>query len=208
MQTTRAKVIEKGVEFEASITQVLAFLLDIDLSISKILGDTTQAMPVNSKFMLLHELNITPKEIKEYFKIFVEIRNKFAHVRECDTFSYYFNTYSNPTSKTKFLKLAENINIQQLNEEEERLLTAFDVLCFSISTWLKAIIKIAGNQKKVDDKKTAIIEMLRLFKKKQIRSLEEYRNFHQQCYMLVDEIPKDEELLKLVEEEAIKVKKK
>lgn len=159
-QTTRGEVIEKGVSLEAGISGLIGMLLDIDIENSLSLGSKNTSLSLNAKVNLLSDLKFVPKEIIWQFQTFAEIRNKFAHLQNVDSFVKCFEILSD--KKNKFVKTFGE-KIEDDVDEEIKLSMCFSFLCMSLGIWLNLILKKASFNKSQDFKKTVVIESLREF---------------------------------------------
>ncbi|MBG6111910.1 hypothetical protein H4V97_000739 [Flavobacterium sp. CG_23.5] len=132
--TPRGLVIELSVKTEEAINLVLAKLLGIIPEESKSFGITTQALSFNAKANLLLDLNQLDKLHREKFQIFMEIRNKFAHINSIDTFEKCFTVTNN------YKKLKKIFEVDEDGENlEEDMETMFCILSLDISATLRII---------------------------------------------------------------------
>lgn len=201
METTRAKVIEAGVDFEESISQIISMLLDVEKDSSISFGYKSASLSFNHRVNLLVDLKFIPKEIISDFQLFAEIRNKFAHVKYIDSFTKCFKI--TPEKKTKFL--SNWSGSKEGLDEESIYRICFDILCFTLSIWLRVTLSMIRNKKKQELKKTVAVEMMRSFinypkgdQKKHLQS------FLSSITTVVNEIIPDEDFLKSYEELRIK----
>ncbi|WP_123907077.1 hypothetical protein [Flavobacterium johnsoniae] len=209
METTRTKVIEKAVGFEELISQLLSMLLEVDKNESISFGHKNIALSFNAKINLLIDLKFIPKEISKDFQLFAEIRNKFAHVLYVDSFVKCFEIIER---RDYFLKKASDTISQADKNDESVYLTAFELLCFELGTWLRVTLKMISDKKSQDLNKTGAIEMIRSFiqynPERREKELESFIKIIQP--VIVKIIPDDEfikeykRLLKEAEEESKK----
>jgi hypothetical protein len=201
METTRAKVIEAGVDFEESISQIISMLLDVEKDSSISFGYKGASLSFNHRVNLLVDLKFIPKEIISDFQLFAEIRNKFAHVKYIDSFTKCFEII--PEKKNKFLS---NWSGSKEGLDDESIYgICFNILCFTLSIWLRVTLSMIGNKKKQELKKTGAIEMMRSF----INYSKDDQKKHLQSLLssitpVVNEIIPDEDFLKSYEELRIK----
>lgn len=110
----RQIVIENGVFIEEVFSIVLANILDIDIKTSKTLGSGSNSLSFMNKVHLIQDVRKVNKELFKKITVFAEIRNKFAHVRSCKTFSDYFNnTSKGPENKKEIIKWYGIISMQE-----------------------------------------------------------------------------------------------
>ncbi|MCW3110875.1 MAG: hypothetical protein JWQ09_5381 [Segetibacter sp.] len=93
--TARGEIMEYSVIFEEQSSFLLHKMLDIDLETSRSFGTTSQALSFNTKMNLLLDMKFIAKTTREKFQMFMEIRNKFAHLAEVDTYEKCFKLLTN-----------------------------------------------------------------------------------------------------------------
>ncbi len=137
-QTARSLVIELSVSHEEFVNLILAKLLGIKPEDSKSFGTTNQALSFNAKTNLLLDLNYLNKIEREKFQIFMEIRNKFAHLSAVDTFEKCF------ISTGKYDRLKKLLNVDEKgNSVEEKMKNMFLILAAEMSNKLSEIALIS-----------------------------------------------------------------
>jgi hypothetical protein len=132
--TSRGFVIELSVKTEEAVNIILAQLLGITPEKSKSFGTSNQALSFNAKANLLLDLNHLDKVQREKFQIFMEIRNKFAHINSVDTFEKCFALTGNYKRLKKIFEVDEDG--ESLEKDME---TMFCILSIDISATLKMI---------------------------------------------------------------------
>jgi CRISPR/Cas system CSM-associated protein Csm2 small subunit len=194
METTRAKVIEKAVGFEESISQLLSILMEIDKNSSKSFGSKSFALSFNAKINLLVDLKFIPKEISSDFQLFTEIRNKFAHVLDVDSFVKCFEIM--PKNRNNFLKKSRK-DISKIDKKDEAIYaTCFEILCFELGIWLRISLKMISNKKSQNLKKTGVVEMIRGFLQDTDKDKkEDWDAFFKTLKPLIEKIKPDDEFL-------------
>ncbi|MFV8356002.1 hypothetical protein ACNQGB_07465 [Flavobacterium sp. XS1P32] len=133
-QTPRSLVIEISVSHEGFVNLILAKLLGITPEGSKSFGTSSQALSFNAKANLLLDLKYLDKIEIEKFQIFMEIRNKFAHISDVDTFEKCFSLTTNYNRLKKLLNESE-----KGNNLEEKMKNMFLILAVQISNKLSEI---------------------------------------------------------------------
>lgn len=91
MGKTRGIIIECGVSIEAEATTTISWLLDIDPKNSKALGDSSQALSFNHRINLIKDIKGITSEQSAKLQKFMEIRNKFAHIKKIQSFQDLFD---------------------------------------------------------------------------------------------------------------------
>ena len=133
-QSARGLVIEISVSNEEFVNLILAKLLGIKSEESKSFGTTNQALSFNAKANLLLDLNYLDKTDREKFQIFMEIRNKFAHLLAVETFEKCFLLTGN------YARLKKILNVEEKGDSvEEKMKNMFLVLSADISNKLSDI---------------------------------------------------------------------
>ncbi|POY38787.1 hypothetical protein C3L50_11680 [Flavobacterium alvei] len=106
--TPRGLVIELSVKTEEAVNLILSKLLGIKPEESRSFGNSSQALSFNAKANLLLDLNQLDKLQREKFQIFMEIRNKFAHLNSVDTFEKCFALMGNYQRLKKIFEVDED----------------------------------------------------------------------------------------------------
>ncbi len=140
----RAFVIEFSVKVEHRLNSIIAHLLEVNPDESKSFGTTSQALSFNSKVNLLLDLKYLNKNEIEKFQIFMEIRNKFAHIYHVDTFEKCFELTKNYNRLKKLFEITK-----EGESLEEDMYYMFVSLSFDILIKLEEIQKTAIKEKAV-----------------------------------------------------------
>lgn len=152
---TRALVIQLGVNVEEAVSILLCKMLDIDLKNNVAFGTSSFALSFNNKITLLSDLKILGKNEKLFFEQFMQIRNKFAHVKAVDSFVACHEILAKNSPFIKLKKEFENT----FETEEQLLNEIFRMLYVQIQTQLfKMVFEIANSaNNKAQDKLNAQI---------------------------------------------------
>lgn len=105
---SRAFVVEMSVKIEHILNLIMAQLLGVKHEETRSFGNSSQALSFNAKANLLLDLNYLDKEHGQKFQIFMEIRNKFAHVYSVDTFEKCFAQTKNYNQLKKLFGIDED----------------------------------------------------------------------------------------------------
>ena len=103
----RAFTVEMSVKIEHILNVIMAQLLGVKHEGTKSFGNSSQALSFNAKANLLLDLNYLNKEQRLKFQIFIEIRNKFAHIHSVDTFEKCFAQTNNYNQLKKLFGIDE-----------------------------------------------------------------------------------------------------
>ena len=104
----RAFVVEMSVKVEHILNLIMAQLLGVKHEDTRSFGNSSQALSFNAKANLLLDLNYLDKVHGQKFQIFMEIRNKFAHVYSVDTFERCFAQTKNYNQLKKLYGIDED----------------------------------------------------------------------------------------------------
>jgi hypothetical protein len=110
----RAFTVEMSVKIEHILNVIMAQLLGVNHEDTKSFGNSSQALSFNAKANLLLDLNYLDKEQRLKFQIFMEIRNKFAHIHSVDTFEKCFE------QTNKYNQLKKLFGIDEAGESLEK----------------------------------------------------------------------------------------
>ncbi|GGF02514.1 hypothetical protein SAMN05443634_1112 [Chishuiella changwenlii] len=127
-------VVEMSVKIEHYINSIVALILGVKFRNTKSFGNSNEALSFNAKANLLLDLEYLEKNDRIKFQIFMEIRNKFAHLYEIDTFEKCFELTRNYNKLLKIYEIDE-----KGNSLEEDMNYMFICLSLDITSILKAI---------------------------------------------------------------------
>jgi hypothetical protein len=144
---TRMYVLEKALNVEMLVTNLVIMQLDIDKEKVKIFGDTSVAFSFKNNIDLLKELQVFSEDEYQQFLCFAEFRNKFMHLEKCDTFVKALGML---TARKKMLEKLTGKNV----ETEDEIHFAYKTLLISIKTVVMA--KIMEKHLKVETAKALI----------------------------------------------------
>jgi len=162
--SSRAFVVEMSVKIEHILNIIIAQLLGVKPDETRSFGNSSQALSFNAKANLLLDLNYLNKEQIDKFQIFMEVRNKFAHIYAIDTFEKCFALTSN------YKKLKKLFGI---DEDGESLEKDMEYLFISLS------LDIASTLNQIKDriyKEMAVKYTQRKFTEEIKNKKEEYKN--------------------------------
>ncbi len=104
----RTFVVEMSVKIEHFLNEIVCQLLQVKAEDSRSFGHTSQSLSFNAKANLLLDLNYLDKEHVKKFQIFMEVRNKFAHVYSVDTFEKCFALTGNYNNLKRIFEVDED----------------------------------------------------------------------------------------------------
>ncbi|MDW7693522.1 hypothetical protein R9C00_02110 [Flammeovirgaceae bacterium SG7u.111] len=82
----RHQIIDISVQIEYNISIFLAAWLGIERDTSRSLGTKSSSLSLNQQINLIVDMNILEKSQAQKLVLFAQIRNKFAHVAEINTY--------------------------------------------------------------------------------------------------------------------------
>jgi hypothetical protein len=132
--SSRTFVVEMSVNIEYQLNSIVCQLLEVKSEETRSFGDSSHALSFNAKANLLLDLNYLNKEQRQKFQIFMEVRNKFAHILFVDTFEKCFSLTNNYNQLKKLFGIEENSD--DLEKDMEYM---FISLSLDISNNLKEI---------------------------------------------------------------------
>jgi hypothetical protein len=106
--SSRTFVVEMSVKIEHLLNAIISQLLGVKHEESCSFGSSSQALSFNAKANLLLDLKYLNKEQRQKFQIFMEVRNKFAHVYSVDTFEKCFALTKNYNQLKKLFGVDAN----------------------------------------------------------------------------------------------------
>jgi hypothetical protein len=133
--SSRAFVVEMSVKIEHILNLIIAQLLGVKSDETRSFGNSSQALSFNAKANLLLDLNYLNKEQIDKFQIFMEVRNKFAHIYAIDTFEKCFALTNNYNKLKKLFGIDEEGN-EGLEKDMEYM---FITLSLDIANTLNSI---------------------------------------------------------------------
>lgn len=140
----RYQVLNFSLLLESCINKVLAYALGIpDVEKSKSFNYTNQSLSFNQKVNLLLDINLINKEDHWKFQTLMEIRNKFIHVLEIDS---YIKCFEYVSAKKKIVDTYSKQTKKDLDEEQHLhaccLLLYTDVVSLGSSAFINLLGKV------------------------------------------------------------------
>lgn len=94
LKHTRHYVIELSVLIEELMSETLGKLLDIEWKTSQSLGMTSKAISFSQKVSFIQDIKRLQKVDRDKLETFMQVRNKFAHVKTINSFENLFSNKS------------------------------------------------------------------------------------------------------------------
>lgn len=174
----RAFTVEMSVKIEHILNLIIAQLLGVKYEDTRSLGNSSQALSFNAKANLLLDLNYLDKEHGQKFQIFMEIRNKFAHLHSVDTYEKCFAQTKNYNQLKKLFEIDKDGD--NLEEDMEYL---FIVLSMDIAMTLDKIKDRIYSEMAVKFTQRRFTELIKTKR-------EEYKSKHPEYANAVDDFIK------------------
>jgi len=137
----RCLVLELTVQIEEIISKTLGLILEINWRESESLGYKSSALGFNQKVRIIQDIKGLDKEIVKKFDALMFIRNKFAHVKEVNSFETLDLVSNNATQIKRNLHNWYSKEGDNFENEEEKNLNYFIRLCGDTQDYLTKISK-------------------------------------------------------------------
>ena len=141
MKNKRYIVLELTVQIEEIISKTLGLILNIDWIESESLGYKSSALSFNQKVRIIQDIKGLDNEIVKKFDTLMYIRNKFAHVKEINSFESLFLVSNNALDIKKKLHKWYSKEDDNFESEEDKNLNYFIRLCINTQDCLIKISK-------------------------------------------------------------------
>jgi hypothetical protein len=123
----RTFVVEMSVKIEHLLNVIISRLLQVNPDETRSFGTSSYALSFNAKANLLLDLNYLNKEQVTKFQIFMEARNKFAHVYSVDTFEKCFALTKNYNQLKKLFGIDKDGQNQEKDMEYMFISLSLDI---------------------------------------------------------------------------------
>ena len=140
-------VIEQTVQVEEIISKTLGFILDIDWKNSKSLGYGSTSLSFNQKVTIIQDIKGIDDLMKKKLDTLMNVRNKFAHVKEVNSFESLFSISKNGTDIKKKLKQWYNKETDNFEDVERENLYYFIRLVSDTQNFMIEISKEHAKKK-------------------------------------------------------------
>ena len=130
----RLYVIEHTLHIETLISEAIGSLLGVDYKESKSFGFGSSALSFSQKVQIVQDIKGLESEMAKKLTCLMNIRNKFAHVQEVDSFDKLFEIASNGTQIKN--QLDKWYTLEGKNDEDENYKFLFFKLAEEITIML------------------------------------------------------------------------
>lgn len=177
----RLYVIEHTLHIETLMSEAIGSLLGVDYKESKSFGFGSSALSFSQKVQIVQDIKGLESIMTKKLTCLMNIRNKFAHVQEVDSFEKLFEIASNGTQIIN--QLEKWYVLDDKNEEDEK----YKFLFFKLA---EEITKMLWELQVQDRMEKTVLQVEKDFQKGQLESFKEI--------MLESENPKaiNEEVLR------------
>jgi len=119
-ENIRCLIMDAGVRIEDIVTTNIGQLMHIDPKESQVIGYNARSISFNQKISFINETKGISKLMIQKIQIFMEIRNKFAHMKSINSFNAYFQqSKKGENTKKKLKEWYENIGKKEKTLEDE-----------------------------------------------------------------------------------------
>ncbi|MCO6498953.1 MAG: hypothetical protein J5I47_01070 [Vicingus serpentipes] len=130
---TRLFILECSVFIEQQVSDTLCHILDIDINHSKSFGFNSSSLNFSQKITLIQDVKGITQDDSNKIDLFMQIRNKFAHVQSINSFESFFNFSKNTKKiKTKLDSYYSNNSADKSENEEKKYKVDFLMLTIHI----------------------------------------------------------------------------
>ena len=123
----RTFVVEMSVKIEYLLNVIISRLLGVNPDETRSFGTSSYALSFNAKANLLLDLDYLNKEQGNKFQLFMEVRNKFAHVYSVDTFEKCFALTKNYNQLKKLFGIDKDGENQEKDMEYMFISLSLDI---------------------------------------------------------------------------------
>jgi hypothetical protein len=114
----RLYIIEHTLHIETLISEAIGALLGIEYNNSKSFGFGSSSLSFNQKVQIIQDIEGLESEMTKKLTCLMNIRNKFAHVQEIESFDNLFDLTSNGSEIKKQLVKWYTLDEKEDNDEE------------------------------------------------------------------------------------------
>lgn len=162
IQTLRGEIIESSVQLEKIMTLILCNILEIDnIEDSNSFGRNGN-LSFSNKTSLLSDLKYLSKPMKEKISLLYQIRNKFAHELDIDSFVKFFNVFGENKKKSFLKYYPDKVKLIKNEDEEFILSTIYSILVLEVRLYLRVINKHITQDLKNEISKDVLIEKIKI----------------------------------------------
>jgi hypothetical protein len=113
----RLYIIEHSLHIETLIAEAIGSLLGINYKKSKSFGFSSSSLSFNQKILIVQDIKGIESEMAKKLTCLMNIRNKFAHVQEINSFESLFEIASNGTQIKN--QIESWYNLEDKNEDDD-----------------------------------------------------------------------------------------
>lgn len=150
---TRHFVIDYSVLLEELVSITLGRLLNLEWKTSKSFGFGSSSLSFNQKIQIVQDLKGVNSLRLKKLQYFMYVRNKFAHIREIESFDHLFNMNSKGKDVKKFFdkEYITPVTLEKIDENNSIVEMIYSVcysrLCSDIITLFEEIMETHSFEK-------------------------------------------------------------
>lgn len=130
----RLYIIEHTLSIETLISETIGSFLNVDYKSSKSFGFSSSSLSFNQKTQIIQDIKGLDSVMALKLTYLMNIRNKFVHVQEVDSFEKFFEIAKNGNEIKK--KLERWYSLESKKENDDKYKFSFYKLCEEITTML------------------------------------------------------------------------
>jgi hypothetical protein len=160
----RLYIIEHTLHIETLVSEAIEHLLGIEYKTSKSFGYGSSALSFNQKIQIIQDINGLESDMTKKLNCLMNIRNKFAHVQEIDSFDALFELTN--VGKEIQKQLVKWYSLESKKEEDDEYKFRFFKLAEEITQML-FMLQVETRSKK------AVLDIEKQFIESNLKSYEE-----------------------------------
>lgn len=161
-QTLRGQIIEDSVMLERVVTLLLSNVFEIDdIENSNSFQTTGNVLSFHAKTSLLSDLKYLPLGLKEKVSMLYQIRNKFVHNMDVNSFTVFFEVSGNGKKKAFLGFYPDKINEVENESEENQFSIIYSLLLAEVLHDLEVISNLMARNLKNEVHKDSLMERIK-----------------------------------------------
>ncbi|MCP1995464.1 hypothetical protein [Flavobacterium sp. HSC-61S13] len=161
-QTLRGQIIEDSVRLERVVTLLLSDVFEIaDIENSNSFQTTGNVLNFHAKTSLLSDLKYLPSGLKDKISMLYQLRNKFVHNIDVDSFKAFFEVSGNGKKKAFLGFYSDKLDEKEFENEERYFAAIYDLLMAEVLHDLEVISNLMARNLKNEVHKDSLMERIK-----------------------------------------------
>ncbi len=161
-QTLRGQIIEDSVKLERVVTLLLSDVFEIaDIENSNSFQTTGNVLNFHAKTSLLSDLKYLPIGLKDKISMLYQLRNKFVHNIDVDSFTSFFEVSGNGKKKAFLGFYSDKLDEKEFDNEERYFSAIYDLLMAEVLHDLEVISNLMARNLKNEVHKDSLMERIK-----------------------------------------------